>query len=390
MKNCIPSKAVLCAILLCTSASTCLANVCDVVIDQKAFATYESSAQSSLVGKAVDDMCRGSASTLEEVKRLSHGLVTEFEMIDFIDGATNGRYDQDSSLVKTDVEYICQNKSLFIDRRTKTAQRVTIPDKALEVWRDCMTQVGPGLFSALVLGKEGGSFIIHSRFRGAIGGGGEQLKIMGATGDNFSCEFNGKPIVNLEIKEQEVFSFGCKRDPRKETLLSFNTNAAGPQSIGPFQISSGVWTELQERIDQLERQGNENLRRSIPKGIVAAFDGQVCPAGWRSMAELSGRVIVGSGTGQTDQKGNPLNLRTYKEAGGEESHLMAVNEVAPHTHKVFRSAADMGGDARYPNWHYMSQYNAQAPTETTLGPEGQQVPMNQMQPFYVLTYCVKD
>lgn len=69
------------------------------------------------------------------------------------------------------------------------------------------------------------------------------------------------------------------------------------------------------------------ISNGIPPGAVMAFDSTVCPTGWEAMSELSGRVIVGTGT---------LGSNTYTRGsqGGTASLTLTKNQMPAHSHKL--------------------------------------------------------
>jgi len=132
------------------------------------------------------------------------------------------------------------------------------------------------------------------------------------------------------------------------------------------------------------------FRLAVPTGAVMAFDLPQCPPGWGDFAPLAGRVVVGAGSGNRDQADKLLTARTLDDFGGEETHVLTIDEMPKHTHQ----------DKDY---KYLMMYSGDN-TLKTGDPVGKQpdlshmgeVPYaggdkahNTMQPYYVLRYCVR-
>jgi hypothetical protein len=124
------------------------------------------------------------------------------------------------------------------------------------------------------------------------------------------------------------------------------------------------------------------LEIAVPKGAVMAFNLAECPNGWSPLVAASGRVIVGAG------KAEGLSERKLAEEGGEEKHVLTVDEMPSHNHTngVYQYlltangqwTARIGDDSpNEPNLAHM------APLAASGGSQAH----NNMQPFHVLTYC---
>jgi hypothetical protein len=69
-----------------------------------------------------------------------------------------------------------------------------------------------------------------------------------------------------------------------------------------------------------------NCEGVLPKGTVIAFDLPDCPPDWEVVQDYKGRMIVGAG------KGNGLSDRPFRVPGGEEAHVLTVDEMPNHRH----------------------------------------------------------
>ncbi len=122
----------------------------------------------------------------------------------------------------------------------------------------------------------------------------------------------------------------------------------------------------------------------LPSGTIAAFDLAACPTGWSTFNAGKQRVLVGAGTGNTDQLGNPLTARTYADMGGYE-YTTGIEA------KTSAAGTNTPGTTQYPAATSGSYYAYGSPTydtsDTTLA--GEKADSN-MPPYYVILYCVKD
>ena len=125
----------------------------------------------------------------------------------------------------------------------------------------------------------------------------------------------------------------------------------------------------------------------IPKGAVMAFDLATCPTGWTAYTAASGRNIIGAGTA-TGITGATAHVKG--QTGGEEKHLQTASELAAHQHSFsytsISGSNSKDADAGKTDTNY--QGNAVAYSGVT-SEAGSSVAANVMDPYIVLTYCVK-
>jgi hypothetical protein len=125
------------------------------------------------------------------------------------------------------------------------------------------------------------------------------------------------------------------------------------------------------------------LEIAVPKGAVMAFNLEMCPNGWSPFSGLSGRVIVGSG------KAGTLSERKLGDQGGEEKHLLSLEEIPSHNHLNggYQYLLSIDGHVT------VGSIDSNPPSEPNLGSAAQMSAAgggqghNVMQPFHVLTYC---
>ena len=123
---------------------------------------------------------------------------------------------------------------------------------------------------------------------------------------------------------------------------------------------------------------------SIPVGAVVAFRLVDCPEKWEPYQLARGRVVVGSGAGES------LTPKTLEEVGGEESTVLSAVHIPAHNHY-------------YDDWHYYDQAEKSSNYATKEGDDtgnivkkrrlsestGEGAPHNNMQPWVSLLYCRK-
>lgn len=126
----------------------------------------------------------------------------------------------------------------------------------------------------------------------------------------------------------------------------------------------------------------------MPKGVIVAWSGEKVPNGWalcdgtQGSPDLRGRFILGAG------QGNNLTIRNLGQSGGEENHLLTINEIPSHQHQTYA-----GNLNDYTNcWCSCActgrsglSSDAERTSTTTGGGQAH----NNMPPFYVLSFIMK-
>ena len=106
---------------------------------------------------------------------------------------------------------------------------------------------------------------------------------------------------------------------------------------------------------------------------VVAFKGD-CPGGWKAYVNAQGRTIIGTG------RGTHLTARLLGDIGGEEKHVLTVDEMPTHSHKAARHG-NQSDDNRFSGRGSIT--HGFLSTE----PEGKDRAHNTMPPWIALTYC---
>lgn len=153
------------------------------------------------------------------------------------------------------------------------------------------------------------------------------------------------------------------------------------------QKKCGSVEECAQAAVEAALRAQELVASFVPSGAIMAFRLEECPAGWKPVPELAGRVVVGAGVGQSDFLDRPLTERTLGEVGGEEIHELTVDEMPSHTHgyKTTDNGQLLDNDhnkVAQPRYGVVRKRN----TASTGGDGGH----NNMQPFLVLTYCERE
>ncbi len=182
------------------------------------------------------------------------------------------------------------------------------------------------------------------------------------------------------------------------TLTSNNFITAGSGYFGngiqiPLNAASG-------NVLTSDSQGNGTWQASasVPTGAVMAFNLTSCPTGWSQFAPASGRTIIGTGSGNTDENGVSLSQRALGNTGGAETHLQVPAEIAPF--KLQINGFERGDDSSQKGTPYVlidDQANQDAYSaltrdvifDTSDNAVGPQQAMDIMNPYISLLYCQK-
>jgi microcystin-dependent protein len=157
-----------------------------------------------------------------------------------------------------------------------------------------------------------------------------------------------------------------------------------------------VFNSEEMTIKNLNITGKLNV---IPPGSIIIWNGTTVPNGWalcdgsKNTPDLRGRFILGSG------QGNGLTNRVIWQSGGEENHKLSVAEMPSHTHKITSHADDDGycknppcgfqPSDRSTNDQWIADPYAIPNALTQIATMGNDVPHNNMPPYYVLAFIMK-
>jgi len=205
------------------------------------------------------------------------------------------------------------------------------------------------------------------------------------------------------------------------------------EGFANFPIAVGDIVQLQGGLNNVQI-GSENtplqtsiinmiqqeLNNVIPALTIVPFYGTRAPAGWqlcdgKSLNDingnlvkgsdgnifytpnLQGRVIVGTTTGSNlqpplkDQNGTNLDTYSLGKYSGEEKHILLINEIPSHAHisgsyTNYDWGGNTGGLRFNDNWFKMGDFQGGKAGGNS---QGNTDPHNNMQPYYTLTYIIK-
>jgi hypothetical protein len=167
--------------------------------------------------------------------------------------------------------------------------------------------------------------------------------------------------------------------------------------------------QLTEKLGELVKD-NSNLRQrvgefssdsSLPSGIVAAFDlPNGCPEGWAIFEPAISRVIVGAvGPSRSmqvptsDMHGSRLSARQYRSDGGEEGHVLKLDELPKHSHSfrlgMATAPAQNESDQRLMRASDSARGGSTLTGGTGPGDNLQGEPHENMPPYVALYFCMK-
>ena len=155
------------------------------------------------------------------------------------------------------------------------------------------------------------------------------------------------------------------------------------------------------------------VNNAPPPLSVIAYFGSTAPTGWQlcdglpliaidettvvyrvggsfrplNTPNLLGRFILGA-TKSIGANTNNLTQREVGESGGEESHLLTINEMPSHTHSIFNWNGLPGGNTMGINASSVIGTGWTGNTYNTTYIGGTQ-PHNNMPPFYTMIYIIK-
>jgi hypothetical protein len=146
-----------------------------------------------------------------------------------------------------------------------------------------------------------------------------------------------------------------------------------------------------------------DIAGGVPQGAVMAFDlPSGCPTGWSVLDRGISRVIIGasplhgSSVPNFDKNGKLLSARPYQADGGEEAHVLPLDEMPAHDHglKISQSSEFLRENGN----HFLATISVGRDTQRTDTKEplrfsesvGNGKPFGVMPPFLALPFCKKN
>lgn len=149
-----------------------------------------------------------------------------------------------------------------------------------------------------------------------------------------------------------------------------------------------IWAGVNDTVTELATAG-----ASLPSGLIAIWKGSTSaiPDGWvlcngqNGTPDLRDKFVLGAG-----------NSYSVGNTGGEETHVLTVEEMPSHTHYASESSASIwlgsrsgGKDSIMADRSQLYQNEITLDVSISLGYSGGSSAHNNMPPYYALCYIMK-
>lgn len=254
---------------------------------------------------------------------------------------------------------------------------------------DCVQTLAEqnGIYGILTVSDRRDSFTIQVQHKTS---GSSRWEIRGVNAAPYSQRFECQEQLHKtsldapRVIDTASFQIVCEKDPKTSLLVTVNTSQ-GP--LPTYRVSSfdDELESLKSRLAVIE----SNL---VQPGSVGWFERADCPNGWDVYSAARGRTIVGAGNfTNRDQRNAIISNFTLSGVGGEESHLLSVEEMPAHKHTIIHYARNTyemnpnknGGLSPGPGPGESIYKNVE------MEASGGNMPHNNMPPFVALTPCIK-
>jgi microcystin-dependent protein len=164
---------------------------------------------------------------------------------------------------------------------------------------------------------------------------------------------------------------------------------------------------------------NDYINSLMPAMTIVAYNGDAAPTGWQicdgkplkytngdpvlstdgnsfiNTPNLKGRAIIGANP--TVDTTNGISVRNKGESGGAETHKLTTQEMPSHNHnfslrndRIGCIGTNCGAGGSPGGGLFYTRYNYVEPSSSGITENsGNTLPHNNMQPYYVLNYIIK-
>jgi microcystin-dependent protein len=127
-----------------------------------------------------------------------------------------------------------------------------------------------------------------------------------------------------------------------------------------------------------------------PKGVIWLWSGSIenIPDGWalcngeNGTPDLRGRFVLGVNT--NTKKNDAYMVNEMNDKGGEEKHLLTIDEMPKHNHPDYINELGAGGGGA---WYESGGYRMRINSDISF--KGNDKPHNNMPPYFTLAYIMK-
>lgn len=384
----IRSVAVLLSLLVSTSANseTGALDVCNTLAKSGLVDTHSIVQQESVASHEFEMFCSQKGSLRKSYANKSRSFTAAFSRIaDKFSGSAGAA--SGSSMTEQQFEAVCERGSGDFAREFSTEVMNSKGSILAAHVADCVNGAIGGhtdiVYGSVALSYDGGTLsadisrkarVEHNplKFTG-ISPSTQIEKCTANSSDAFGEVLRNNLTIQCQLKKQDNGEYPALL----RGFMSFRTVDDVGKSI-EYDV---------RRPDKFNRQDVVNAIEAALYGSVVAFQRKDCPEGWRPYADAAGRVIVGTGEGNTDGLGRPLAKRGLGDYGGEEQVQLSVAELPSHRHGVYRHSGErlQSGGVNGSN----SDDDKTHVREWETGAAGSDQPHNNMPPFIALTYCVR-
>ncbi|GJE17347.1 hypothetical protein [Methylobacterium marchantiae] len=117
----------------------------------------------------------------------------------------------------------------------------------------------------------------------------------------------------------------------------------------------------------------------VPTAMIAAFDSDVCPAGWEYFSNAGGRFLVGAGKHSNKQ----VSIYDWRSTGGLENVSLAVAQMPSHKHSY--AILEKSGEGL--DVDNLTKNISVSPRASETSATGGGQPHENRPPYFAATFC---